>query len=134
MILQFIVVALVSFLALMGMFSLLIITTNTLNRFIKLDDSPVLRASCCESHGHVTGLSYAKDARQSDSPVVMEYQFKDCNGHIVNGRYVGTESSFTLIKVGDQVLIRYVKDDPALNMPKDAIGKITPLADVTPEN
>lgn len=94
------------------------------DRFI--DYSAGLRCSRSETHGRITTKSFVKDAGFGDCPMKIEYEFIDARGQLVRGGYVGTESSFYTVKIGDQIRIRYLESDSEKNAPTESLGIITP--------
>lgn len=120
-------IAIVVFLSLLGVCFLVVLAFGILGRFINIDKTPVLRCSTSEVCGRITRLAFVKDAGFGDSPVEIDYEFPDSTGRVIKGNYVGTESSFHAVKVGDEILVRYDQHDPKLNAPRDAIGIITPV-------
>ncbi|MBI5387998.1 MAG: hypothetical protein HZA90_25320 [Verrucomicrobia bacterium] len=95
-------------------------------RFI--DHSAALRCSKADAVGHITAKAFVKDAGFGDCPMQIDFEFLDSGGRVVTGRHVGTESSYRGIKVGDQILIRFLESDPKTNAPKDSLGIITPFS------
>jgi hypothetical protein len=57
----------------------------------------------------------------------ITYEFCDDSGQTLTGKHVGTESSYWGVKVGHQILIRYLESNSKMNAPIDALGIIRPI-------
>ena len=100
---------------------------SILDRFI--DYAPGLRCSRAETLGLITAKSFVKDKGFGDCPMKIEYEFTDTRSKLVCGSYIGTESSFWAVEIGDQIRIRYLESDSKKNAPTDSLGIIAPASD-----
>jgi hypothetical protein len=91
------------------------------------DFTPALRCSAEEVIGVVTGKAFVKDTGFGDCPMGIDYEFADLHDHLVCGRFEATESSFYQLKIGDKIIIRYLKDKSHINAPRDSIAIIRPF-------
>ena len=92
-----------------------------------VDHSPELRCSGIEALARVTTKGYVGDAGFGDCRMQIEYEFHDASGQPVRGKYLGTESNFFGINVGDEILVRYIESNTKKNVPRDALAIITPV-------
>ncbi len=95
-----------------------------LDRFT--DYSAALRCSPCKALGTVVGKRFTGDSGFGDCEMEITFEFQDESGGIVAGRYVGTESSFCRIQVGDSLAIRYLAKKSSICAPTDSLGIICP--------
>jgi hypothetical protein len=95
------------------------------DRFI--DYMPALRCSSVEATGRIITKQFVKDASFGDCEMFIEYEFTDARGILVVGRFVGTESSFHSVGVGQRIKIRYLESNSNRNAPTDSLGIITPI-------
>lgn len=97
-----------------------------LRRFV--DHSSSLRCSKSESTGVIIGKKFVKDAGFGDCPMQITFEFLDSTGKSRIGKHIGTESSYFGVKVGDQILVRYIEKDPEICAPADSLGMIMPIS------
>ena len=102
-------------------------TMSFLDRF--LDHSPALRCSRSESVGTVVAKRFTGDAGFGDCQQEIAFEFVDANDLVVAGRFIGTESSFHRIQVGDEIAVRYLAENSSVCAPTDSLGIICPGID-----
>jgi hypothetical protein len=102
---------------------------NPVRKFFQrfVDFTSELRcSSAAQATARVLDKHFVNDCGFGDCAQKIVYEFTDFSGNTIIGEYAGMESNFYNVKIGDEILIRFVTDHPHRNMPLDALGIIRP--------